>query len=149
MLKSDQAILDKPAQLIKLLGNVKIIKDGLEMKGESLIIDLNEQNILMDNPTTEAYSFLITAQEGYLIANDIQMLNGVIKSAKEIEMPFQTRGFMRMNNVAGDMSYDPTQYAFSSDVPAKKQTYRIDAKEIVITSYRDHDSLLLKKSNIF
>lgn len=148
-LKADQAILDKPSQTIKLFGNVKIIKDGLEMTGQSLIVDLNEQNILMDNPTTEAYSFLINAQEGYLISNDIQMLNGMIKSAKETEMPFQSRGFMRLNNVAGDMAYDPLQYASSNDVPAKKQSYRIDAKEIVITSYKDHDALLLKKSNIF
>jgi lipopolysaccharide assembly outer membrane protein LptD (OstA) len=82
-LKADEAILDKTSQTIKLHDNVKIIKDGAEMSGEYLLIDLNEQNILMDNPTLEAYSFKISAQEGYLIANDLQMINGTIKSAKE------------------------------------------------------------------
>lgn len=146
-LKADDAVLDKPSQTIKLHNNVKIIKDGTEMRGEYLVIDLNEQNILMDEPTTVAYSFVIKAQEGYLIANDIQMLNGTIKSEKNTQVALETRGFQTYENITynfrrlGAMEREIDQ--------SKKQVYTINAKEIVLTSYKDHNSLKLKDSDIY
>lgn len=146
-LRADDAVLDKASQTIKLHNNVRIIKEGTEMLGEYMLVDLNEQNILMDNPTLEAYSFVVKAQEGYLIANDIQMLNGTLKSAKKAEYPFATNGFCKLDPRGALALYDNT--LDTSDIaPTKKQVYTIDSKEIVITSYRDHDSVLLKGSNI-
>lgn len=147
-LKADHAFLDKISQTLKLAGNVKIIKKGVEMTGEYLLVDLNEQNILMDNPTLNAYSFIINAQEGYLIANDIQMLNGSIKSASNTEFPLMTRGFMRYDNIARDFAFEK-KARNDLDVDSKRQTYKIDSKEVVVTSYKDHNSILLKGSNVF
>ncbi len=147
-LKADDAVLDKTSQTLKLHNNVKIIKGGIEMLGEYMLVDLNEQNILMDNPTMEAYQFVINAQEGYLIANDIQMINGTLKSTRQSEFALETRGFQRYENVAADYvrqrnidrSYLESQ---------RKQVYEINSKEIVITSYRDHNALLLKGSDVY
>ena len=147
-LKADEAVLDKPTQTIKLVDNVKIIKDGTEMSGEYMLVDLNEQNILMDNPTMKAYSFVINAQEGYLIANDIQMLNGTIRSSEQKDIVLQTSGFMRLDNIAWDAVRSKDIIREGSDT-SKKQVYKVDAKEIVVTSYKDHNSVLLKGSNIF
>ena len=148
-LKAQNAILDKEAQLLKLSEDVRIIKGGTEMKGESLIVDLNEENILMDNPTLEAYSFLIQAQEGYLIANDIQALNGVVKATQKKEFPLVTRGFMRLDSITRNPFFDKVLFPEDDINSSKKQSYKIDSKEIVITSYKDHNALLLKGSNIY
>jgi len=150
-LVADEVVLDKEAQLIKLIGNVKIIKDGVEMCGETMLVDLNEQNVLMDNPLVDAYSFEITAQEGYLIANDLQMLNGSVKSNRDMEYKFGTKRFMRYDNFAYDFSKaDSTQSIGGLPTePSRKPSYRIDAKEIILTSYRDHNSLTLKKADIY
>ncbi len=145
---SDEAVLDKTSQTLKLFDNVKVIKDNVEMTGEYLLVDLNEENILMDNPTVEAYSFKINAQEGYLIANDIQMINGTIKSNQQAEYALQTSGFQRIENVAFDYAKKRSSLRALSDT-TRKQTYKIDAKEIVITSYKDHDSVIMKNSDIF
>lgn len=149
-LKANVAVLDRSNQTIKLYDNVKIIKQGIEMLGEYMLVDLNEQNILMDNPTLEAYSFEIKAQEGYLIANDIQILNGNLKSTKDTQIAFETRGFQRLNN----MTYyvkdsNSNKYTDTLDLQEKKQAYKIDAKEVLITSYKDHDSIILKGSNVY
>lgn len=148
ILKADDAVLDKESQTIKLHNNVKIIKEGTEMVGEYMLVDLNEQNILMDNPTLEAYSFVIKAQEGYLVANDIQMLNGNMKSSRRTEYPFATNGFCKLDPRGARALYD-SSVDTSEITPTKKQVYTIDSKEIVITSYRDHNSVLLKGSNIY
>ena len=147
-LKADNAVLDKPSQTIKLTDNVKILKDGTEMSGEYMLVDLNEQNILMDNPSMKAYSFVINAQEGYLIANDIQMLNGTIKSSEKKDIVLQTSGFMRLDNTAWDAVRNKDIIRESSDV-SRKQVYKIDAKEIVVTSYKEHNSIVLKNSDIY
>ena len=146
-LVADNAVLDKESQTLKLSDNVKIIKDNTEMRGESLIVDLNEQNILMDNPEFEAYSFLIKAQEGYLIANDVQMLNGTVKTTQKQEYPFGTRGFMRLEPTYMTPYIDKIEY--EKDPSEKSQAYRIDSKEIVLTNYKDHRSLVLKGSNVY
>lgn len=149
-LKADEAILDKSQQTIKLLKNVKIIKDGVEMKGEYMLVDLNEQNILMDNPTIDAYSFTIKAQEGYLIANDIQMINGNIKSNKKTEYPLTSTGFAKLEPRGALSLYENTQNDMSAlNKNQKKQVYTINSKEIVLTSYKDHDAVILKGSNVF
>ncbi len=146
-LKADEAVLDKPSQTIKLTDNVKILKDGTEMSGEYMLVDLNEQNILMDNPTMKAYSFIINAQEGYLIANDIQMLNGTIKSSEQKDIVLQTAGFMRFGNIGWDAIQSKDIIRESSDL-SRKEVYKIDAKEIIVTSYKDHNSIVLKNSDI-
>ncbi len=147
ILKADDAVLDKAKQTLRLYNNVRIIKDGIEMKGEYLLVDLNEQNILMDNPTIEAYSFIIKAQEGYLIANDLQMINGTAKSSKKTEYPLVTNGFQKLSPGGALFLYDNMVDTSSID-PSRKQTYTINSKELVITSYKDHDSVLLKGSNV-
>ena len=38
-LKSDEAVLDRASQTIKLYNNVKVIKNGVEMTGEYLLVD--------------------------------------------------------------------------------------------------------------
>ncbi len=147
-LRANEAILDKASQTIKLYDDVKIIKGGVEMNGESMIVDLNEQNILMDNPTVNAYSFNIVAQEGYIIANDIQMINGTIKSTRQTSFAFESRAFQTYENVATD--YMRRNSIDRSNIEREsKQTYKIDAKEIILTSYKDHNSLVMKKANVY
>ena len=79
ILKADTAVLEKNSQTLRLQDNVRVLKNGTEMTGEYLLIDFNEENVLVENPLYKAYSFEISAQEGYLIANNIEMLNGVVK----------------------------------------------------------------------
>lgn len=168
VLKADKAILDKEKQQIFLNDNVKILKGSAEMRGESLIVDLNEENILMDNPNVDIYSFTINAQEGYLIANDIQLLNGTFRRNTSANIEYMTRGFMRLDNISrnaffGDIDYDDedsnkkqfdvvenTQSTTENSVELeKKKTYKINAKEIVITSHKDHNTVLLKDADVF
>lgn len=148
-LKADYAVLDKTSQTLKLTNNVKIIKDGTEMKGESLIVDLNEQNILMDNPTLDAFSFRINAQEGYLIANDIQMLNGTLKSTQKQDFPLVSRGFMRLDTTYKNDFFEKNVYDSDDSAQSKRQAYKIESKEIILTSYKNHNSVLLKGSNVY
>ena len=149
VLKADDAVLDRASQTIKLQNNVKIIKNGTEMTGEYLLVDLNEQNILMDNPTIDAYSFQINAQEAYLIANDLQMINGTVHSEKKTEFPVRSTGFMYMENINPYFPLDKNKYSDYQGPDDKKQNYKINAKKITLTTFKDHHRLLLQDSDIY
>ena len=148
ILKADNAILEKTTQTIKLSGNVKVIKDGIEMIGDTLNIDLNEENVVMNKPIAEAYSFKINAQESYIIANNLEMLNGSVVTNQRRQISVVPKRFYAFYPGSAEVLYDP-QLQNDLDINSKKQTYRIDAKEIVVTSHKDHNSLVLKKSNIY
>lgn len=145
-LKSDTAILERGAQTLKLYDNVKILKDNSVMTGEYLLVDFNEENILIENPKLDAYSFEITAQEGYLQANDIELINGIAKAAPNKEYAIESRAFQRYENVAMDYVRQKVDRSANGNT---RQNYLIKAKNIVLTSYKDHNSLILKNSDIY
>ncbi|MBR1616885.1 hypothetical protein IJ670_01920, partial [bacterium] len=145
--KADIATIDKTKQTIKFEKNVKILKNGVEMKGEYLFVNLNEENILMENPVIEAYSFTINAQQAYLIEDDIQMLNGNIRNYNDIVVPLISKGIQNLEPYGPERLYD---YSLEKkeDAFQKKNRYSLKAKEIVITSYKDHDSMQVKRATI-
>lgn len=155
-LKGDSAVLERDSQIIKLNNNVKVIKGGLEMTGDNITVDLNEQNILMDNPTTDAYRFQINAQEGYIVANDLQMLNGTVKSAADTTYTFYSRGFMRFDPAIG-LDFQELQDGQKATPFATKdtiykdndQSYKINAKEIIVSSYKEHNSITFKDADLY
>ena len=147
VLKADDAILDKESQTIKLQNNVKILKDGMEVVGDYMLVDLNEQNVLMDEPVLNAYMFTAKGQEGYLIANDIELVNGTITSSKDTKFPLVSGGFQRVEPMGVEGLREAIEKAQSA--PNRKQAYRIDSKEIVVTCYKDHNSVVLKDSKIY
>lgn len=146
-LKADEAVLDKNGETIKLYKNVKVIKNGTEMLGEYLVVDLNEQNILMDAPSMNVFSFNIKAQEGYVIANDIQMLNGTIKTTQQTNYNFESKSFRMYDDVS--MNGKSSLKDYSNMQRSGKQVYKVDAKEVVFISYKDHNSMLIKKANVY
>ncbi|MBQ8476699.1 hypothetical protein IJ531_06535, partial [bacterium] len=113
-----------------------------------LIVDLNEENVLMDNPVADAYSFEITAQEAYLIENDLEMLNGSVKSTQKKQFPIVPMRFQGLYPSGSEELFDPDIQS-ELDYNKSKKSYKINAKEVVITNYKDHSSLLLKNSDIY
>ena len=143
-LRADKAIFNKNTNVIKLYDNVVLNKNGSTLKGDYMSIDLNEENILMNEPIGTVGKMVLRAQEGYAYANEIQMINGDVQMAKEFELMLQTKGFGY---------YDDTIVQRElSDMGLKKkrsEPLKIKTKEIIIEGKRDHDNVTLKKVDIY
>ena len=148
VLKADDAVLDKETQTIKLTNNVKILKDGMEVEGDYMLVDLNEQNVLMDEPVLSAYMFTAKGQEGYLIANDIELVNGTVTSSKDAKFPLISSGFQQVEPFGAEAVREAVEAARNT-TSNRRQAYKIDSKEIVVTCYKDHNSVVLKDSKIY
>ena len=83
-LTADRMLYNHEANILKAIGNVIITKNGIPMYGDYLQINMNEENILMDNVSTQTATMKIIAKkaesnndkliltEGHMFSNDSQ-----------------------------------------------------------------------------
>ena len=143
-LNADKAIFNRDTNIIKLFDNVVLNKDKSTLKGDFMSINLNEENVLMNEPTGTMGVMTLRAQEGYAYANEIQMLNGDAKLAKEVDLTLQSKGF-------GYLDQSIVQEEFATPELRKKRSepLKIKTKEIIIESKRDHDTITFKHADIY
>jgi hypothetical protein len=144
-LTADRATYDRNTNIIKLFDNVSLYKDGGIITGDYMVINLNSENILMNEPKGVFDIFKINAREGYVYSNKIEAVNGDIDLAKRLEMKLASEGF--------GSGYDQTMLQ-EATVPfemKRKRTepYRIETKEIIIKSGESHDRITLNDAKIY
>ncbi len=143
-LNADKAIYNQATNIIRLFGNVMLKKDGSTIFGEFMCIDLNEENVLVDEPTGKIGSLTISAQEGYAWANELQLINGSVQMAQEVEMMLQTKGFGSYDHTLFDKELAELKLQKKRSMPLKIKT-----REIKIKSERDHEVVILKDAEIY
>jgi len=141
---SDRAVFNKDTNIIKFYDNVTLKKGGSTIIGNYMVVDLNEENVLLDEPIGQFSTFKITAKEGHAYANKIEAINGNMELAKEMELKLASSGFG---------SYDDTivqEHLATSEIRKKRsEPLRIETSEILIKSHKDHDSVTLKNASIY
>ncbi len=137
--------LNHETNIIKLYDEVTVYKDGMEIQGNHMVINLNEENVLMDEPIATYGIFRVTSREGYAYANKIESINGQAELAKKMDVMITTQGF--------GSRYDQTivQKDLATDEIKRKRAepYKIHTREILIKSDKDHDTVTLKNVEIF
>ncbi len=142
---ADRAVYDKNLNVIKLYGNVVLTQSGNRLDGEYMAIDLNEENALMDTVTASFGTLIkMKAPEAYAYTDRIEAVNGDIELARKLDMKLKSSGF----DSYGDMLIMDDEISFD-DKKKRLSPYRIKTKEIIVKSEKDHDSLILKNSDLY
>lgn len=145
VITADRAIYDKNLNVIKLYDNVVLTQSGNRLDGEYMAIDLNEENALMDTVTASFGTLIkMNAPEAYAYTDRIEAVNGDIELAKKLDMKLKSSGF----DSYGDMLIIDDEVSFD-DKKRRLSPYKIKTKEIVVKSEKDHDSLILKNSDLY
>lgn len=142
--KADKAIYNKDNNTIKLIDNVVLIKNGTTVSGGYMLIDLNEENALMDEPVTRMGNLIVTANEGFAYSGRLENINGSVGFNERVEMELSSQGFSRYGRSINDKRL--------VDFELKKQRskpYKFKTKQIIIRPERDHDSMLMKDVDIY
>lgn len=141
---ADSAVYNKQNNTIKLLNNIVLTKESTTVTGDYMLIDLNEENALMEDPVTRMGELIINAKEGYAYSDRIENINGNIELNKVVEMQLKSQGFTKYGRSINDTRL--------VDFDLKKQRskpYKFRTKEIIIRPEKDHDSMLLKDVDIY
>lgn len=141
---SENAIYNKANNTIKLMNDIVLTKDSTTVTGDYMLIDLNEENALMDNPVTTLGNLVVNAEEGYAYSDRIENINGNIELNKVVEMQLKSQGFTKYGRSINDTRL--------VDFEIKKQRskpYKFRTKEIIVRPEKDHDSMLMKDVDIY
>lgn len=142
---ADKAVYDRETNIIKLFDNVSLYKDNGIVKGDYMVINLNEENILINEPVGEFMTFRITGREGYAYANQLETINGNIELAQKIEATLASYGF----GTYYDEDIVPSKLVDFEMRKKRSEPYRLKTKEIIIKSEKDHDNITLKGTDIY
>lgn len=144
-IKADKVIYNQTSNLIKAFGNVVLISDSKEIKGDYMQIDLNEENAVMDQPITDVLQIRAKAKTGYMYGDKIIEEQGSAFITKKTAIQMRTD----LYGPDFDMFYtaDKDKVFYSKGNHGEK--FRINTNEILINSKKEHDTLTLRHAEIY
>lgn len=134
---------DKVANIIRANNKVLIKKGDMEVHGDYIVVDLNEENILLGRPITEYNQMEIHSDEASMNEGVISQENGSILFNKSA--PFNFRSGKRGPRLEFMMSKkDDT---LTKEI-AEGQ-YKVKVTKMVIDSQKEHDTFLIQKATVY
>ena len=145
-LYADKMVYNTDVNTIKGYGNVKMVKNNHVVTGDFINLNLNEENILVEKPSTEGNVYKIQAKEGYVYPGQIITRSGEISISDSTNLVLASPGM-------GGTYYVPSteNQNFYHKEPTNKQDKKtqIRAKVIHIKSGIDHDQVLIKNAGYY
>lgn len=143
VLYADDIEFDKVANLIKANNKVVIKKGDLEVTGDYIVIDLNEENALLERPITEFHSMEINAKSASFREGVISQEDGSIVFTKA--SPFHFRSGRRGPRM--ERMLTKKKETLNDDLANGR--YKVKTTKIVIDSEKEHDTFLVQKATVF
>ena len=142
---TDHLVYDKRSKHITAIGSVVIQRDGLDVKGESISIDMNEENALIDKPLSKFAEISISAERGYVYKNRIVQENGAIDVDSSFPINIKPHGKApKLDKMMIEEGDKATAGNFIDD-----SNYRVKVSQIIINSDKKLESIELKKAQIY
>lgn len=142
---SDRMTYDTLNGVIQLYDNVKVVRDGNEVFGEYIKIELNDEKGYLKNLKASEYNIDVIAENGYMFGDTIVAENGKITSNIDNLAELRSAGFgedlRRFIIPREDMSF------LINDVDNNK--FLVKVNEIRITAKDAHDTISLKHPKVY
>ena len=141
--KADKITYDRMNNTIKAEGNVVIIKNGQNIYGDYIFVDLNEENALIENPITRDAAICLKAKKGYVYGDKIVQENGSIDVEQSFPIKFRPSG--AGPQILGQM-ITPKENTLQNDMA--RGSVRVKAKELIIKQKGDLEVLAIKRADV-
>lgn len=142
-LYADDVVFDKVANTITATDKVLIRKKNMEVTGDYIFIDLNEENALLDKPVSSISALEINAEQAVLQENVVTQTNGSILFKKSV--PFLFRSGKRGPRM--EQMLTKKEDTLSDDL--QEGRYKVKVTKMVINSEKEHDTFLVQKATIY
>ncbi len=142
-LYAQDVVFDKVANTIKANNKVLIKKGDLEVVGDYIFIDLNEENALIGRPISSYNQMEITAKEANMHEGTVSQTDGSILFKKS--SPF----FFRSGKRGPQMEQMLTKKEDSLSEDLQEGRYKVKVTKMVINSEKEHDTFLVQKATIY
>lgn len=144
-IKADRMTYNQTSNFIKAYGNVVMIKDGKELYGDYMQIDMNEENAFMDDPKTDLFQIRSHAKKGYLYGDKLVQENGDLLITKKTMMKLKNDMFGPDLDNMFIKPKDKSCYKKDSH----GEGFKIVTDDLIINAKKEHDVLTLKHASIY
>lgn len=145
VLTADRMTFDRVNNIIQLYDNVKVVRDGSEVLGEYLKVNLNEESAVMDKPIAHEYDFQVHAEHGYMFGDTVISKNGKIVSEADRIIRMASSGF---GDDLSRMVLPREEMAFLiNDI--NQSNLMIKVNDINIKAKGSHDTIQLKHAKVY
>lgn len=144
-MKADKVIYNQSSNLIKAFGNVVLINDGKELNGDYMQIDMNEENALMDNPTTSILQIRAKAKTGYMYGDKIIQEQGSMYVTKKTMINLKAEVFGP--DIDRMLISDKDKGYYMKEGHGDK--FKIKTTDLIINSKDEHDTVTLNHAEIY
>ncbi len=141
--KADKITFDRMNNTIKAEGNVKIVKNGQNIYGDYIFVDMNEENALIENPLTKSATIEMKAEKGYVYGDKIVQENGTIDV--EDSFPIKMAPSSGAPRILSRMIL-PKDQTIREDM--EKNKVKIKVKKVIITQKGDLETVAIKGINV-
>lgn len=144
-LEADKIIYNQTTNKITAIGNVVITKGSNIMTGDYLVVNMNEENALFENPNTEIGQIHARAKVGYVYGDDVIQEQGSIYITKKTMLSMRNTEYgpyLETMVVKDKNKSQLMDESFGSKL-------KIKVSDIIINSKKEHDTITVKKADIF
>ena len=145
VLTADKMIYNQTTNKITAVGHVVIIKDKTKMEGDYLVVNMNEENAILENPETQFAQINARSKIGYMYGEDVIQEQGSIYITKKTMVNFRSDvyGPLLENMIIPEQERSSlTEDSFGSKLKLK-------VSDIIINSKKEHDNITVKKADIY
>ncbi len=141
--KADKITYDRMNNTIKAEGNVVIIKNGQNIYGDYIFVDMNEENALIENPITSDAVIEIKAKKGYVYGDKIVQEEGSIDVEHSFPIKFRPSG--GGPQILSKMIV-PKEQTLANDM--EQGLIKVKAKELTIKQKGDLEVIAIKHADV-
>ncbi len=141
--KADKITYDRMNNTIKAEGNVRIVKNGQDIYGDYIFVDMNEENALIENPIARTATICLKAKKGYVYGDKIVQEQGSIDVDQSFPIEFSPSG--KGPKIISRMIV-PKEQTLESDM--KKGLVKVKAKELTIKQKGDLEVIAIRHADV-
>jgi len=139
-------VYNHASNILKAYENVRIIKDGNEILGDYLEINMNEENAFMDNVDTKSDFIKVTARNGYMDDKAVTLFNGKLES--EGSYILDLKSDMIPGTSFEGMMIPEKDRSSIEDIVGPDKTLDIKTKELIIDGKKNTNTITFKKAQV-
>lgn len=144
-IKADKIVYNQTSNLIKAYGNVVLIHDGQKLYGDYMQVDMNEENAIMDDPTSDIFQIRSRAKKGYMYGDKIIQDNGNLLVTKKTLIKVKSEMFGPDLDAMYVSPEDKSQFRTDSH----GELFKIKTDDLIINAKKEHDTITLKNAEIY
>jgi lipopolysaccharide export system protein LptA len=144
-MKADKMVYSRAANIVKLYGNVEVIKDGSTMYGDFMQVNLNEETSYADNVKTNMDAVTLTSRTAVSDESRLILEDGKITAEQSFILKFKSSMIRGANNDAWIIDDDDRSF-IRDDVGHDAVTIKTNG--ITVDARKKHTVISAKEAEI-